>query len=81
PDGAKVALTDAGFHAQFQRCASKKFVLFFERAVNSQISPDYSVIPTRYDDDLDYFRGMPVINTIGRGKTGFVVVKKAPQPQ
>lgn len=78
PDGTRVALTDTGAKTQFLRCAGKKFVTFVERAENSQISPDYSVITTRFDDDLNYFRSMPVVDLIGRGKTGFVAVKKAP---
>jgi len=78
PDGARVSLTDSGIQTQFVRCADKKFLIFIEGVEKSLVKPDYSVIPTRFDDDLGYFRSMLVLNTIGRGKTGFMVVKKAP---
>jgi hypothetical protein len=74
-DGAQVAFTDEGLSLMFKDCEANKFQILVERAEKSKISPDYSVVLTRYDDDLDYFRSMKIIKTIQRGKTLFVVIR------
>ncbi len=76
-DGARIGVTTDVVKTLFLRCADKKFVVSVERVEASKISADYSVIPTRYNDDIDYFRNMKVINIVGRGKTEFTVIKKA----
>ena len=78
PAESSVALTDETARTLFVRCTDKKYPIYVERAEKSQISPQYSVIYTRYDDDQDYFRKMRLIYTIQRGKTEFGVVKQAP---
>ena len=77
-EAATVAVTDHTLGLVFKECASSQLSLLVERADPSTIQPDYSAILTRYDDDLDYFRSMRVITTIGRGNTPFAVVKKTP---
>ncbi len=77
PDNARIGVTNDTVLTLFQRCANKKFVVLIERVEVSQIHADYSVIPTRYDDDIDYFRKMNVIKVVGRGNTAFAVIKKS----
>src|SRR5512135_1983559 len=68
-DGTRIGVTADVVKPLFLRCADKKFVVLVERVEVSQINADYSLVPTRYDDDLDYFRKMNVIAFVGRGKT------------
>ncbi len=76
-DGTRIGVTAEIIKTLFLRCADKKFDVVVERLEVSQINADYSIIPTRYDDDIDYFRQMDVIKVIGRGNTLFAVIKKA----
>jgi hypothetical protein len=78
PAGSSVALTDETARTLFERCTDQKYLIYVERAEQSQISPQYSVIYTRYNDDQDYFRKMRLIAIIQRGQTEFAVVKQAP---
>jgi hypothetical protein len=78
PAGAKVAVTDDVAKTFLVRCTSGQFLLFVERAAQSQISPDFSAVNTRYDDDQDYFRKLKPIEVIGRGNTPFTVIRQAP---
>ncbi len=78
PDAARIALTDGLLETLFLRCMDKKFQVFIERTEADTLKPDFSVISSRYDDDLDYFRYMPIIHITGRGNTIFSVIKKAP---
>ena len=78
PDGATVAFTDPSLRTLFTDCAHKSFTLLVNRSDPPRIEPDFSVISSRYGDDLSYFRSMPIIKIIGRGETVFAVVKKAP---
>ncbi len=76
-DGTRIGVTAEIIKTLFLRCADKKFDVVVERIAVSQINADYSVILTRYDDDIDYWRQMNVVKVIGRGKTLFTVIKKA----
>jgi len=75
-ENSQVAFTYQNLTWMFQLCTDKKFHVLIEREEQSKISPDYSVILTRFDDDLDYFRSMQTMMTIHRGKTVFLVIKE-----
>lgn len=70
-----VAFTNEGIAEIFDECALNQFQMLSERETVSKIDPDYSVISTRWDDDIDYFRNMSIINTIHIGKTELLVIK------
>jgi len=74
-EGSQIAFTDSMAASIFSKCAEKKFDIVIERLEHSQLSPDYSVVSTRYDDDIDYFRNMQPFKTITRGKTPFLVIR------
>ncbi len=76
---AQIAFTNPQFTMLFKECAENNFEYLVERADQSEISPDFSVIVSRYDDDLDYFRSMKTIKTIERGETVFLVIKMQSQ--
>lgn len=76
-DASRVAFTNDVLAELFQRCITQKPQILVERAEISTISPDYSVISTRWGDDIDYFRWMPVIKTIKIGSTDLLVIKQA----
>jgi 4-amino-4-deoxy-L-arabinose transferase-like glycosyltransferase len=78
PSGTTVAFTDDLLGSLFARCTTGIHPAFAERVEKSLINPDYSVISTRYDDDIDYFRKMKIVQTIGRGSTLFTVIKHRP---
>jgi hypothetical protein len=72
----QIAFTDAFLSNTFSHCANRKFSLIVEPVEFTQIYPDYSVVNTRNDDDIYYFRNMREFKIIGRGKTVFSVIKK-----
>jgi len=78
PAGASVAVTEDDARTLFVRCSHNNFLMYVERADKSQINPDFSVVNSRYDDDLDYFRKMKLIDVIGRGQAIFEIIRKAP---
>jgi hypothetical protein len=75
--GAKVVFTDSILSITFSHCATQKFLIFVDRTEFSQVHPDYSVVYSRYHEDIDYFRNLPEYQIIGRGKTIFAVIRKA----
>lgn len=70
-----VAITDQTLSHLFARCTTHPFDLRVEREEKTQINPDYAVILSRYDDDLDYFREYQIDHSIKRGNTIFTVIK------
>lgn len=74
-EGSLIAFTDPMVASIFLECASKSFDIVVERLEHSKISPDYSVVSTRYDDDIDYFRKMQPLKIIKRGETPFLVIR------
>jgi hypothetical protein len=78
PGPVRIALTDHGTRDLFRRCQEKKLNLVVERSEASASLPKYSIVPGRNDEDIVYFKQMPVVYTIGRGRTIFAVIKKAP---
>jgi len=78
PENARIAFTDDLARTLFERCTDKRFQLFYERSETDKLHPEYSVVSSRFGDDQEFFRNMPVIYTSGRGNTIFSVVKKAP---
>lgn len=74
---SKVAFTNSGLSELFQSCSEKKPVILIERSEISKVDPDYSVILTRWDDDLDYFREMKPYQSVMIGKTPLIVIKEA----
>jgi hypothetical protein len=76
PDSARIALTDNLATTLFLRCTDKSYQMFVERVEITKVNPDFAIISTRYDDDLDYFRKMQTFYVTGRGKTIFSVAKK-----
>jgi 4-amino-4-deoxy-L-arabinose transferase-like glycosyltransferase len=76
--GSRIAFLNP-IHADIlNSCAAHNYDILIERAEFSANAPEYSVVLTRNDDDLDYFRDLPIIKTIGRGGTVFSVIRKAP---
>ncbi len=76
-DGTRIGVNTDVVKILFVRCADKKFDVLVAQVDDSQIDVDYSVITTRYDDDIHYFQEMNVIKVIGRSKTEFTVIKKS----
>ena len=76
-DATSVAFTNDILAELFQRCITKNPQILVERSEISMISPDFSVISTRWGDDVDYFRWMSVINIIKIGNTDLLVIKQA----
>ncbi|MCX6056303.1 MAG: hypothetical protein NTZ74_15605 [Chloroflexi bacterium] len=74
-EGSQIAFTDSMAASIFMECAHKKFDIVVERVEYSQISPDYSIVSTRYDDDIDYFRTLQPLKIIKRGETPFLVIR------
>lgn len=74
-EGAKIAFTDTITASIFLECTEKEFEILVERQEYTEIFPDYSVVSTRYDDDIDYFRSMKPEKLIARGDTPFLVIK------
>jgi len=75
-ENSVVAFTDRLSSNIFLECAEKDFIVVVERSDKSELVPDYSVVSTRYDDDLDYFRNLEPIHIIQRGNTPFTVIRK-----
>ncbi len=73
--GSQIAFTDSIAASIFLECAKKEFDIVIERVEFSQLSPDFSIVSTRYDDDIDYFRNMLPLKTISRGETPFLVIR------
>ena len=75
--GSQVAFTNPILSWMFKECADPKmnFQILVEGAVKSKQSPDYSVVLTRYNDDLAFFRSLKKIKTIQRGETAFLVIR------
>lgn len=75
-DGAVVALTDGILRQIFDTCAVPgKFDVRLTENEAADWQPQYAVLLTRYDNDQDYFRSLPIIAQFGRGKTDFVVIR------
>ncbi|HMD90314.1 MAG TPA: hypothetical protein VKF38_14215 [Anaerolineaceae bacterium] len=75
--GSQVAFTNPILSWMFKECADPKmnFQILVESPDKSKISPDYSVVLARYNDDMDYFRSLRKIKTIQRGETAFLVIR------
>lgn len=78
PPGAVIALTTDELKQIFIDCTTPgRFDIRVDRTDRPAFIPDYGITTTRNDDDLDYFRELPVLKTIGRGKTVFAVIRAA----
>lgn len=75
-NSTKVAVTQPIAGILLSNCMENKPAFLIEREEVSKIDPDYSVISTRWDDDVDYFRWMTPIHTISIGKTELLVIKQ-----
>jgi hypothetical protein len=75
-NSTEIAVTNIGLGTILKACINKQPILLAERAEISKIDPDYSVISTRWDDDIDYFRWMTPIYTIKIGNTDLLVIKQ-----
>jgi len=75
--GSQVAFTNPILSWMFKECADPKmnFQILVESTDKSKLSPDYSVVLARYNDDMAYFRSLKKIKTIQRGKTAFLVIR------
>ncbi len=77
--GALIGLTDGILKQIFDTCTTPgKFDVRLFQTEGTDWTPEYAVVLSRYDDDLDYFRNLPVLKTIGRGQTNFAVIRGAP---
>jgi hypothetical protein len=74
-EGSQIAFTDEMVSSTFVECSEKIFDIVIERVDQSTLLPDYSLVSTRYDDDLDYFTKLLPLKTIGRGNTPFLFVR------
>jgi len=74
-EGSSIGFTDSIAAIIFSECTDKKFEIVIERVENSHQSLDYSVVSTRYDDDIDYFRTMTPLKMIERGRTPFLLIR------
>jgi len=73
----QVAVTDPVQSTLFKRCITHDPQILVERLEKSMITPDFSVISTRWGDDKDYFRSMTPVHAIHIGKTELLVIKAA----
>jgi len=72
----QIAITNQGKSILLLSCMRKKPIILVEREEISRIDPDFSVISTRWDDDIDYYRWMTPIHTIKIGNTDLLVIKQ-----
>lgn len=70
-----VVIQDQILSQLFSQCLDHPFDVRVERAEPSLLRPDYAVLLSRYNDDLDYFKNYEIDFLVQRGQTVFVIVK------
>ncbi len=70
-----IAINDGGLASIAQDCADHNLKFVIERDDLTEPSPDYSVVWSRFNDDLKYYQTMKPLMTIHRGGTVFSIIK------